>query len=112
MLEPTPIPACAMPSTLAVRVPKSDAKYGGEFEDAVTIEHVRFDQEVPERKTGYQLSDGSKGVVFVDRITSTGAFAVPVDSLVSVDGGDDMAVVACRPRIGFAEVHPWELEVA
>lgn len=112
MLEPMPIPVWAMPSTLTVRVPKADAKYGGEFEDAVAIDHVRFDQDVPERKTGYQLSDGSKGVVFVDRITSTGAFAVPVDSLVSVDGGDDMAVVACRPRIGLAEVHHWELEVA
>lgn len=112
MLEPMPIPVCAMPSTLAVRVPKADAKYGGEFEEAVAIEHVRFDQEVPERKTGYQLSDGSKGVVFVDRVTSTGAFAVPVDSLVSVDGGDEMAVVNCRPRTGFAEVHHWELEVA
>lgn len=112
MLEPSPIPICAMPSTLTVRMPKADAKYGGEFEEAVEIGCVRFDQEVPERKTGYQLSDGSKGVVFVDRVTSTGAFAVPVDSLVSVDGGDEMTVVNCRPRIGFAEVHHWELEVA
>lgn len=110
-MEPWPIPAEAMPSTLSVRVPKKDAKYGGEFEQAVEIGRVRFEEDVPERKTGYQLSDGSKGVVFVDAVTSVEAFAVPVDSIVSVDGGCDMSVVACRPRMGFAKVHHWELEV-
>jgi hypothetical protein len=106
-----PIPIEALTDNMAVKVPKASAKHGGEYEDAVTVSNVRFEETVNQRRTPYQLSEGSQGIVYMDAANSAGAFAVPVDSLVSVNGGDCMAVVACRPCKGLSEIHHWEIEV-
>ncbi len=112
-----PIPLSLLPDSMEVRVPV-DSDYGGEYAEAVTVEHVRFDGSMAMVRKGYVLSDGSKGLVYVDAANSTGAtdgeggFVAPVGSIVKI-GGEELSVVKVVPCPGFfGAVHHWEIEVA
>lgn len=106
-----PIPRSLLPDSMEVRLP-ADSEWGGEHEDAArSVGHVRFEDAATLSAGEYSLSDGSRGLVFVDRANSEGAFEVPVNSLVSINGGPEMAVVGCTPCKEFGEVHHWEVEV-
>lgn len=114
-----PIPKSLLPDDMEVRVPlKGD--YGPKFGEPITVRHVRFDRKagvseggstVPEGRS-YVLSDGPRGTVFIDRINSQGAFAVPVGSRVSI-GGEELSVRSVEElRESGGRVHHWEVQVA
>jgi hypothetical protein len=106
------IPLALLPSKARVKAP-ADGEYAGKYAAPVTIEHVRFDRATALVNSGYVLSDGAKGVVFIDALASKGAFEVPVGSLMAIDDGDDMHVSKVTPYAGFfGKVHHWEIEVS
>ena len=107
---PAPIPRRLMRSTATVRVPKEDSPYGGVFEEPVKIEHVAFEASASIRRTDYQLEAPLKGILYIDPKTSTGAFAIPAGSLVSVDSEvSDATVHDCQPIPSLANLHHWEV---
>ena len=63
------------------------------------------------RRSGWVLSDGAQGIVYIDAARSTGAFEIPVGSLIRVDGGDEMSVATVNPYCVDGYVHHWEIEV-
>ena len=98
-----------MRSTAVVRVP-APGVYGGEFDEPVTIENVCFDGNATIRRTDYQLQAPLKGVLYIDPKVSTGAFAIPAGSLVSIDGEISEATVHdCQPTPNAANLHHWEV---
>ncbi|MCB6760063.1 minor capsid protein [Adlercreutzia equolifaciens] len=105
-----PLPRRMLRQTATVRVPK-DGPYGGEYEEAQTIERVWFDASATIRQTDYQLQAPVRGTLFIDPNTSAGAFAIPAGSLVSVDGEVSEATVhECSPiKDGRGRVHHWEV---
>lgn len=107
-----PIPRNLLPETMTVRVP-ADGEYGGTYgADETTIYNVRFDRAAELKRTQYVLEDGSKGIVFIDRVNSSGAFAVPVGSLVTI-GGEELSAVKVNEYKSYnGIVHHWEIEVA
>ena len=107
-----PIPRYLLPHTARVRVP-ADSELGGEHAaEPVEVWHVRFCPAEEVQGTDYVLTDGSKGLLFIDRVNSEGAFEVPADSLVEVLGSEMVArkVTPCIERDGI--VHHWEVELA
>lgn len=106
-----PIPLSLLPDDMSVRVPV-DSDYGGEYAEAVKVEHVRFADSSSMARKGYVLADGSKGLVYVDAVNSAGAFEVPVGSLIEI-GGQELSAAKVVPCKGFfGVVHHWEIEVA
>ena len=106
-----PIPVSVMPSVLSVRVPV-DGVYGGEYAEAQTIENVRFEKAEALVRGGYVLTDGAKGLLFVDAVNSKGAFEIPTGSLLSIDGAEEATAGNVATFEGFnGEVHHWEIEV-
>jgi hypothetical protein len=105
------IPRWLMRSTAEVRVP-ADGDYAGEYEDvAMVISGVLYESGSRLDGTDTVLTDGESGTLFVDAVNSSGAFAIPVGSLVSIDGAPEVSVVAVNEyRIG-GEVHHWEIDV-
>lgn len=103
-----------MPTDVLVRVPDTDAEYGGRFRPARTIRNVRIERHLKVRRTQYQFADTTTGLMFVDRVTSAGAFDIPPGSMVSADGGATWSSVnACHRFEGFGgRVHHWEVELA
>ncbi len=73
---------------------------------------MRFIDQAEVRLGAYVFEEGSKGLVVVDARNSEGAFAVPVGSLLSINGEPEVAVVKSVPyRTYRGAVHHWELEV-
>ena len=93
-----------------VKVPV-ESQYGGKYAEPVEIGHVRFLPRSEASHSGYAMADGSKGMLFIDAYNSEGAFEIPERSLVSVDGGDWMAVVRNEAKPAYLnETHHWEIE--
>ncbi len=107
-----PLPRRMLRQTATVQVPK-DSTYGGEYEEAVTIDRVWFDASASIRQTDYQLQAPVKGTLFIDPKVSDGAFAIPAGSLVSVDGEVSEATVhECSPiKDSHGRLHHWEVIV-
>lgn len=106
-----PIPKSLLPSTMKVQIPK-DSTFGGEYEEPQVIGHVRYDLEATVSVRDYVLSEGSKGIIFVDVVNSDGAFEIPQGSLITIDG-DELAAVKVTPYESFnGRVHHWIIEVA
>lgn len=106
-----PIPKSLLPSTISVQVPK-DGTFGGEYESPQVISHVRYDLEATVLARDYVLSEGSKGIIFVDAVNSAGAFEVPQGSLITIDD-DELAAVKVTPYETFnGRIHHWIIEVA
>lgn len=105
------IPRSLLPFAALVRVPDPASEYGGEHLAPVELRGVRFVAVWELRRQDALLSDGAKGVLYVDAANTQGAFRVPEGSLVSVDGGESwMSVEECREYEAFAgRVHHWEL---
>ena len=107
-----PLPLAALPDDMEVRVPV-DAPYGGALEEEPRlVRHVCFQPSEGIAPSQHVFQDGSRGLVFVDAVNSGGAFEVPVGSVVSIGGREDMTVVACTPHSPFGVTHHWELEVS
>lgn len=107
-----PIPRNLLPDTMAVRVPV-EGEYGGEYSKVLRlVANVRFDSADALKRADYVLEDGSAGLVFVDRVNSSGAFPVPVGSLVTIRGQELSAVKVTPYETYRGIVHHWEIEVA
>ena len=107
----TPIPKSVMPSSVAVRVPV-EGDYGGEYGEPQTITGVRFESAASLVRSDHVLSDGAKGLLFIDAVNSLGAFEVPVGSLLSIDGQEYAAAGKVdRYECFNGTVHHWEIEV-
>lgn len=105
-----PLPRRLLRSTAKVKVPKAGTPYGGEFEEPVTIERVCFEPTASIRRTDYQLQAPLKGTLYIDPKVSTGAFAIPAGSLVSVDGEvSDATVHECQAVPNLGDLHHWEV---
>lgn len=105
------IPSRLLTSSAEVRVP-ADGDYGGEYaSEAATIDGVMYVASSSLDRSQTTLTDGAAGVLFVDALHSSGAFAVPVGSLVSIDGAPEVSAVSVREfRVGD-DVHHWEVDV-
>ena len=101
-----------MPDTARVWTPV-EGDYGGTHaSDPAIIAHVRFDRYTGMARNGYVMTEGAQGLLFVDARTSSGAFAVPVGSLVQIGNGEKMEAVRVNEFAGFAgRVHHWEIEL-
>lgn len=114
-----PLPASTLPSSMEVRAPVADSEYGDEWADPVTIGHVRFSQASEfgvqgnnAVENGYVFQDGSIGLVYVDAVNSAGAFEVPAQSEITIDGGEVMEVVKTTRQDNLdGTCHHWEIEV-
>lgn len=108
-----PIPLRMLPSAAEVRVPIEGEGGYRDLAEPVTVEHVRYEMAAGVRKTGYQLQDGTTGVLFVDAANSTGGFELPAGSMVRVDGAEaECCVSACHRYEGMGgRVHHWEVEL-
>lgn len=108
------IPRWAMPSQALVREPV-ESEDGGEFAplgEARTISHVRFESARELARKRYVLSDGAKGLLFVDAANSGGAYGIPVGSLVQVDGREWLSASKVTPLSIDGPVHHWEVELS
>lgn len=106
-----PIPRSLLPDSMIVR-PAVDSDHGRSLGDPCAIEHVRYVRSEQLSGRRHVLREGSRGVVFIDRANSTGAFEVPAYSEVSILG-ERLTAVKCTPCEEFGgSVHHWELEVA
>lgn len=106
------IPARHMPSIASVRVPLEDGSGHRAYSEPRVISRVRYERSSAARPTEYQLQDCPSGLLFVDAVTSVGAFAIPPGSLVSVDGGPEGCVMSCRELMGpDGRVHHWEVSL-
>ena len=105
-----PIPLYLLTDTMTVEAPDTSAAYGGAYLKAVTVTNVRFERAEVLNPNNFRLADGAKGRVWVDAVNSGGAFEVPVNSRVTIDG-DTFFVVACAALRPLGNVHHWELDV-
>ena len=108
-----PIPRFLLYDYIDVFVPV-EGDFGGMYsESPKRIDHVRFDPSADLSRTEYVLTDGDKGIIYIDAKNSDGAFEVPVGSLIAIDGASQklsaVEVVPCRGALG--QLHHWELRV-
>lgn len=104
-----PIPRRLLTQTAVVRVPVRGG-YGGECEDPVTIEHVRFEPSAQIHVHEYQLQAPVRGTLFIDARTSSPAMELPAGTMVSVDGEVSEATVQnCETIRDAGRIHHWEI---
>ena len=97
---------------MSVRVPDPDAEYGGEYLDAVRVDHVRFERKEALNTRAYALADGAQGRIWIDAARSAGAFEVPKGSKIDVTGkAKNMQAILCVPYEIGGRVHHWEVDV-
>lgn len=107
MIAP-PIPGWMLDGEMAVSAPDG----AGGFLAPVVVSGVRFERVQSASGDSHRCADAGGGKVFVDAVTSAGAFEVPVGSRVEIEGVS-MFVRACRRVPGpRGEVHHWEVEVS
>ena len=114
-----PMVESLLPSTLVVRGRVEDSEYGDEWSEPVEIQHVRFTRSSEFSvvnnsgvTSGYVFQDGSRGLIYVDAVNSSGAFDIPEGSEVRVDGGERMEVVKVTKCDNLdGTLHHYEIEV-
>lgn len=100
------IPRRLLSDVMCVREQLPDGSFG----EAKTIAHVRFERS-HEAVADAHRRDCLCGRIYVDAVTSTGAYAVPAGSRVEI-GGTSLLVERCKVLEGAnGRVHHWELDV-
>ncbi len=100
------IPRRLLPDTVEVREQLPDGGFG----EAKTIAHVRFERR-HEATADAHRRDRLCGRVFVDAVTSTGAYEIPAGSRIEIRGLS-LFVESCTAYEGAnGRVHHWELDV-
>lgn len=102
-----------MPSNASVRVPMINAITGENgFSSPIELKHVRFvGRETANTVSQFVLSDGAAGVMYVDRVNTVNAFAIPIGSLVEIDGQEHYAENVFPAYELNGTVHHWEVEL-
>ena len=102
-----PIPVRLLPDVMSVRVPLED----GTLAEPVTISRVRFQRVQSICDDAHRAADAGARKVFVDAVSSGGAFEVPAGSRVTI-GGNTYLVAGCTRCEDFnGHIHHWELDV-
>lgn len=99
------IPRRLLSDTCSVRVRLTDGTYA----KPRTILHVRFEYAQSHVSERHRFADAGAGVLYVDSVSSTGAFELHVGDLVEIDG-IERCVYATRRYCGFnGRIHHWEV---
>ncbi len=107
MLAIRPIPRNLLPDSMVVFEPADD----GEYAEPKTVRHVRFER-THEAANDAHRSDAIGGKVFVDAVTSAGAYEVSAGSRIEIDGVKLLVKSCSRFAEANGRVHHWELVVA
>ncbi len=100
------MPRRLLPDTMEVREQTADGGFG----EAKTIAHVRFERK-REACAEAHRSESLCGRVYVDAVTSVGAYEVPAGSRIEIRGMP-LFVESCTACEGAnGRVHHWELDV-
>lgn len=103
-----PIPRRLLPDDMIVWPAAGDGTYG----PSVLVRHVRYERAESAVDDAHRSADGGAGRIFVDAVSSEGAFEVPAGSRVLVGAGPSVHVHRCRRCcVVRGHVHHWELEV-
>lgn len=103
-----PIPRRLLPDDMIVQLVGADGSRG----ESRLVRHVRFERSEETVDDAHRSADAGRGTVYVDAVSSEGAFEVPAGSRVLVGAGPSMLVRACRRCcVVRGQVHHWELEV-
>lgn len=107
-----PIPRRLLTQTAKVRIPVKGG-FGGECEEPITIEHVRFEASASISQSEYQLQAPIRGMLFIDARNSSPARELPAGTMVSIDGELSEATVHdCQTILDDrGNVHHWEIEI-
>lgn len=114
MIAMRPIPKTALYDSALVKVPKMDADaYDGVsgYERSVAISNVRWERRENIKPSQHVFSDGSTGLLYIDRVNSVGAFEIPVGSLVTIRGEEKFVVETFPAYELNGIVHHWEVEL-
>lgn len=102
-----PIPVRLLPNSCLVREPAADGGFG----EPRAISRVRFERAQSVVADAHRSADAGAGTLFVDAVTSAGAFEIPVGSRVEVDGRSYVAAKVSRFEGFNGRVHHWEVEL-
>jgi hypothetical protein len=100
-----PIPVRLLPDTCAVRERAGDGTFGRPR----VISHVRFERTQSWTDDTHRSADAGEGTLFVDAVTSTGAFEVQAGSRIDIDGHSYLAATVRRCEGTGGTVHHWEV---
>ena len=107
-----PIPLNLLPLDAEVYEPDDKSEFGGAFcATAKKLTHVRYDSNTALLRTDYVLSDGSRGLVYIDSENTGGAYEVPVGSKLTIGSEDFIVEKVSRYEDFNGHVHHWEVEV-
>ena len=102
-----PIPVRLLPNSCLVREPAADGGFG----EPRAISRVRVERAQSVVADAHRSADAGAGTLFVDAVTSAGAFEIPVGSRVEVDGRSYVASRVARFEGFNGRVHHWEVEL-
>lgn len=102
-----PIPARLLSDSCLVREPAVDGGFG----EPRTISRVRFERAQSVVADAHRSADAGAGTLYVDAVTSTGAFEIPAGSRVEVHGRSYVAAKVSRFEGFNGRVHHWEVEL-
>lgn len=102
-----PIPARLLPDSCLVREPAADGGFG----KPRAISRVRFERAQSVVADAYRSTDAGAGTLFVDAVTSAGAFEIPSGSRVEVGERSYVAAKVARFEGFNGRVHHWEVGV-
>ena len=102
-----PIPARLLADDAVVRVPDGVGGYA----EGVAVSHVRFARTQGVVDDYHRSADAGSGKVYIDAVSSDGAFEVPAGSRIDIGGYSYYVVEVKRCEDFNGRVHHWELVV-
>lgn len=102
-----PIPARLLPDSCLVCEPAADGGFG----EPRAISHVRFERAQSVVVDAHRSADAGAGTLYVDAVTSTGAFEIPAGSRVEIGGRSYVAAKVARFEGFNGRVHHWGVEL-
>ena len=103
----TPIPKQLLTESVTVRVPVPD-DYGLAWGEPQRLDHVRVETAESLALKGFALTDGTKAMLYIDGIHSTGCKSFPPTSLVEWQG-QELAAASVTPYGIGGVIHHWEV---
>lgn len=98
-----PIPARLLPDSCLVRAPLADGAFG----EPRAISRVRFERAQAVADDAHRSADARSGTLYVDAITSGGAFEIEAGSRVEIRGRSYLAARVARFEGFNGRVHHW-----